>query len=139
MRVVNVVATCTGQAEELLRRYPHAETRAGVAVYGDGWTALAYRTGRVKLFAQRWPVDIGLDCRVDLIVAVASVRRLPEEEAAERLRAAGLAVDRTERSTALLAYGPSFTLRLFASGKAVIFARSFDALAEAAELIRRLT
>ena len=47
MRVVNVVATCTGQAEELLRRYPHAETRAGAAVYGDGWTALVYRTGRV--------------------------------------------------------------------------------------------
>jgi len=138
MRVVNVVATCTGLAEELLRRYPHAETRAGAAVYGDGWTALVYRTGRVKLFAQR-PVDIGLDCRVDLIVAVASVRRLPEEEAAERLRAAGFAVDRSERSTALLAYGPSFTLRLFATGKAVIFARSFDALAEAAELIRRLT
>ena len=122
--------------------YPHVATlNNAVQFFGSEWTAVYFpRTGRVKLFSRSLtPPDAVQDCRVDLIVAVAQTKPRSEEETAEAFRALGLAVDRLDRSPALLVYGRGFTLRLFHTGKAVVFARSVEALEEAGRILGSLT
>jgi len=138
MRIVNVVMTC--KPAPALFSHPFVELRNGVQYFGDSWTAVYFpTTGKAKLFSRSLdPPPAVEDCRVDLIVAVASVRRAQEEELVEALRAAGLSADRPERSPALLAYGAGYTLRIYPNGKVIVFARTAEALTAAEGLLRRL-
>ena len=140
MRVVNVVMTCAPRSS--LFSHPHVATlNKAVQFFGSEWTAVYFpKTGRVKLFSRSLtPPDAVQDCRIDLIVAVAQTKPRGEEEAAEAFRALGLAVDRLDRSPALLVYGRGFTLRVFHTGKAVVFARNVEALKEAERVLSSLT
>jgi hypothetical protein len=125
---------------------PYEELRNSVKYYHlrEGVEAIVFRTGKVKVFASRYPLPplpyYG-DCRVENAVARTAVPAMSVEDLKALLERHGFTTSDREKVNAVLAYLQSkkATVRIFpktgvARYKAIIFAPT----PEAAEEVDRL-